>query len=71
MKDSQIFHLFCGIHTVLEGTDGQCLAALHFHICALEPDQLTQPRAREFYIRALWGNVSAFFIEKNAFISDL
>jgi hypothetical protein len=26
-----------------KGTDGQCLAALHTHISALEPDQLTQP----------------------------
>ena len=39
IKTSQGQNLFCGFHTVLEGTDGQCLAALHTHISALEPVQ--------------------------------
>jgi len=47
-----------------KGTDGQCLAALHTHVCALEPDQLTQPCPRDVDIRSL----SLFLYEKNAFI---
>ena len=39
IEDSQIFYL-C-VESILSwiGTDGQCLAALHFHISTLEPDQ--------------------------------
>jgi len=39
MSESQITHLFVGSILSWKGTDGQCLAALHTHISALEPDQ--------------------------------
>lgn len=47
VRDSQISHLFVESILSWKGTDGQCLAALHFHISTLKPDQLTQPRVRE------------------------
>jgi len=39
MCESQITHPF--VESILSwiGTDGQCLAALHFHISTLKPDQ--------------------------------
>jgi hypothetical protein len=53
MRDSQISHPFVSSILSWIGTDGQCLAALHTHISALEPDQLTQPRICECYIHIL------------------
>jgi len=55
MRDSQISHPFVSSILSWIGTDGQCLAALHTHISALEPDQLTQPRICECYIHILGG----------------
>jgi hypothetical protein len=39
MCESQIAHLCVESILSWKGTDGQCLAALHFHISALKPDQ--------------------------------
>lgn len=57
MQASQSSHLCVGSILSWIGTDGQCLAAPHTHISALEPDQLTHPRLRD----ADWGEwVNAF-----------
>lgn len=62
IRDSQISHLFVGSILSWIGTDGQCLAALHTHISALKPDQLTQPRHTN--VSCVSSNVRAFLLRE-------
>lgn len=62
MRESQISHLCVDSILSWIGTDGQCLAALHIHISALEPDQLTQPCLRDVD----WSCQSLPLYEKSA-----
>ena len=64
MWESQISHLCVDSILSWIGTDGQCLAALHTHISALEPDQLTQPCQGKNILD--YGSVRVFLFTRKA-----
>ena len=68
MSESQITHLFVGSILSWKGTDGQCLAALHTHFSALEPDQADSTLPGDFQAR---GSGADLMSEKSAVTSKL